>query len=147
VQVAFNMVSRYGESSRSKLSSVVERILEHYRKITSGEVLLPSVEILQAPVFHGHAVSMNVQLASPAVLGRIESALAGEHISLVRKSDEAPSNVNAAGQGDILVSLTPDIADPASLWIWAASDNLRVAASTAVEVAESMAAVRPKGKI
>jgi aspartate-semialdehyde dehydrogenase len=147
VQVAFNMVSRYGENSRSKLSSVVERILNHYRKITSGEVLLPSLQILQAPVFHGHALSMNVKLASAVDLGELQSVLAGEHISLVREPQEAPSNVNAAGQGDILVSLTPDLADPASLWIWAASDNLRVAAATGVEVAEGMAAVQPKGKI
>jgi aspartate-semialdehyde dehydrogenase len=147
VQLAFNMVSRYGEGSRSKLSSVVERILEHYRKITSSDVLVPSVEILQAPVFHGHALSMNVQFRTAPDLGELESALGGEHISVIRQSEEAPSNVNAAGQGDILVSLTADLADPASLWIWAASDNLRVAASTAVEVAEGMAAVRPKGKI
>ncbi|MBO0912525.1 MAG: segregation protein B, partial [Acidobacteria bacterium] len=134
VQVAFNMVSRYGENSRSKLSSVLERILDHYRKITAGEVLVPSIEVLQAPVFHGHALCMNVQFAGAVNPGELESSLEGEHVSLVRAPEEAPSNVNAAGQGDILVSLTPDLARPASLWIWAASDNLRVAASTAVEV-------------
>jgi len=147
VQVAFNMVSRYGEASQSKLSAVAERIMDHYRKMTAGQVLVPSLQILQAPVFHGHALSLNVQLASAADLVELQSALAGEHVSLIQTSEEAPSNVNAAGQGDILVSLSPDLADPASFWIWAASDNLRVAALTAVEVAEGMAAVRPKGKI
>jgi aspartate-semialdehyde dehydrogenase len=66
---------------------------------------------------------------------------------MVGTSEEAPSNVNAAGQGDILVSVTGDAADPNSAWIWATADNLRVAASTAVEAAESMAAARPRGKI
>jgi hypothetical protein len=31
--------------------------------------------------------------------------------------------------------------------LWAAADNLRIAAATAVECAETMAATRPKGKI
>jgi aspartate-semialdehyde dehydrogenase len=105
------------------------------------------MQVLQAPIFHGHAVSLNVQLDRAADLAQISSALAGEHVSLTPSSEEAPNNVNAAGQGDILVSLTPDAADPNSLWLWATSDNLRVAASTGVELAESMAAARPRGKI
>ena len=147
VQVAFNLVSRYGENSPSTLSSVSDRIARHYRKITVGQAPLPSMQILQAPIFHGHAVSLNVQFDRPPDVAQISAALTGEHVSLIGATDEAPSNVNAAGQGDILVSLTPDAADPNSLWIWATSDNLRVAASLAVEAAESMAAARPTGKI
>jgi len=55
--------------------------------------------------------------------------------------------VNAAGQGDILVSLKADSAKPNGVWLYAAADNLRVAALTAVECAESMIATRPLGKI
>jgi hypothetical protein len=32
-------------------------------------------------------------------------------------------------------------------WIWAAADNLRIAASMAVEAAEDMAATRPRGQV
>jgi hypothetical protein len=46
-----------------------------------------------------------------------------------------------------MVSVTADVNDPNSFWLWAASDNLRVAAATAVECAETMAATRPRGKI
>jgi len=147
VQVAFNLVSRYGEKATSVLSSVSDRIIRHFRKITSGRVLVPSMQILQAPVFHGHAVSLNLQFEGAADLAQISSALAGEHVSLTPSSEDAPSNVNAAGQSDILVSLTPDAADPNSMWLWATCDNLRVAASIAVELAESLAASRPRGKI
>jgi len=55
--------------------------------------------------------------------------------------------VNAAGQGDVLVSIQPDTDLANGLWLWAASDNLRIAAATAVECAENMAATRPIGKI
>ena len=147
VQVAFNLVSRYGEKSATTLSSISDRIIRHYRRITAEQAPVPSMQILQAPIFHGNAVSLNLQLDRVADLAQLSSALAGEHVSLTPSSEEAPSNVNAAGQGDILVTLTPDAADPNSVWLWATSDNLRVAASIAVELAESMAAARPRGKI
>jgi aspartate-semialdehyde dehydrogenase len=147
VQVAFNLISRYGEKAVSTLSSVSERILRHYKKITDSQATIPSVQVLQPPVFHGDAISLNLQLENTVDIAQISNALGGEHISLTPSSEEAPNNVNAAGQGDILVTLTPDAADPNSVWIWATADNLRVAASIAVELAESMAAARPRGKI
>jgi aspartate-semialdehyde dehydrogenase len=147
VQVAFNLVARYGENATSMLSLISDRILRHYRKITAEQVPIPSMQILQAPIFHGHAVSLNVQLDRAADIAEISNALAGERVSLIASSEDAPSNVNAAGQGDILVALTPDAADSNSIWLWVTSDNLRVAATTAVELAESMAAARPRGKI
>lgn len=147
VQVAFNLLSRYGEKAVTTLSSLGDRVLRHYRKITADRATIPSVQILQPPIFHGNAVSLNLQLDSAADIAQISSALAGEHISLTPSSEDAPSNVNAAGQGNILVSIAPDAADPNSIWLWATSDNLRVAASLAVELAENMAAARPRGKI
>ena len=62
-------------------------------------------------------------------------------------AEENPSTVNAAGQGDIQVSVVPDSNQTHSFWLWAASDNLRIAVSTAVECAETMAATRPRGII
>ena len=55
--------------------------------------------------------------------------------------------MTAAGQGEILVSVMPDSSAENSVWIWAACDNLRIAAITAVECAEEMAAARPRGQI
>jgi aspartate-semialdehyde dehydrogenase len=147
VQIAFNMVSRYGDKAVATLSSVTDRILRHYKKITADQAIVPSVRVVQPPIFHGNAVSLNLQLESAADIAQVSSAIAGEHISLTPTSEDAPSNVNAAGQGDILVAVTPDAADANGVWLWAASDNLRVAASIGVELAESMAAVRPRGKI
>jgi aspartate-semialdehyde dehydrogenase len=77
----------------------------------------------------------------------LSKALSGEHVSLVESGEESPSNVNAAGQNDILVNLVPDANLPTAFWLWAASDNLRIAATTAVECAETMAVSRPRGKI
>ncbi len=56
-----------------------------------------------------------------------------------RRSQDSPSQVEAAGSDDILVdSVTADPDHPTGLWIWAVADNLRLAAINAVEVAESL---------
>jgi aspartate-semialdehyde dehydrogenase len=147
VQVAFNMVSRYGEKSATSLQSINERILKHYCKISSGQAPVPALLVLQAPIFHGHAVALNLRFDGAAALEEVSSALSGEHVVLVGGREEAPTNVNAAGQGHILVSVMADRSDARSAWLWATADNLRLAAAIAVELAESMAASLPKGKI
>jgi len=43
--------------------------------------------------------------------------------------------------------LKAEASRPNGIWLWAATDNLRVAAITAIECAESMIATRPVGKI
>jgi aspartate-semialdehyde dehydrogenase len=147
VQVAFNMVSRYGEQASSTLLAVGERVVSHYKKIAPEQSPIPSVVVLQAPTFHGYAVSLNVEFSGAADVAELSKALSGEHVLLVPGSQEAPNNVNAAGQGDILVSVTPDVSNPHCVWLWIAFDNLRLSATTAVECAEAMAASRPRGQV
>jgi aspartate-semialdehyde dehydrogenase len=146
-QVAFNMVARYGEHSALSLATLESRVLKHYQRIAGQGAPLPSLLLLQAPIFHGHAFAIHVELAQVADVESISQALEGDHVKLTHGAEDAPSNVNAAGQTDIQVSLSPDASQPNGLWIWAASDNLRIAAATAVECAETMAATRPRGKI
>jgi aspartate-semialdehyde dehydrogenase len=146
-QVAFNMLVRYGEQAASALGTIENRIRKHYRKIAGDSVPDLSLLLLQAPIFHGHAFALHIEIDQVVDVQSLSQALAGEHINLTLGADDAPSNVNAAGQSDIQLSVLPDSSQPRSFWLWAASDNLRIAASTAVECAESMAAARPRGKI
>ena len=146
-QVAFNMVARYGEQSVPALATVERRVLKHYQRIAGQGAPLPSLLLLQAPIFHGHAFNLHIEMEGPAEIESISKALAGEHLTITGFAEESPSNVNAAGQGDVLVSIQPDSNLANGLWLWAAADNLRIAAATAVECAENMAASRPKGKI
>jgi aspartate-semialdehyde dehydrogenase len=146
-QVAFNMVTRYGPQSAPALTAVEDRILRHYQQIAGGEAPILSLRLVQAPIFHGHAFVLHLEMGQAAEMESLSKALAGEHVTLVGAAEESPSNVNAAGQGDVLVSLQPDATLANGAWLWAATDNLRVAAATAVECAENMAATRPTGKI
>lgn len=146
-QIAFNMLARYGEESRASLFSVQNRILKHYREMVGERAPVPSIQSLQAPVFHGYVFSMNIEFENAAEVQQISTLLSSEHVNVVSSAAEAPSNVNAAGQGEVAVSATPDESNANAVWIWAACDNLRVAALTAVECAEEMAAARPRGQI
>jgi aspartate-semialdehyde dehydrogenase len=145
-QVAFNMVARYGSSSQPALDSVEARILRHYNKIAGSDAPQLSLMLLQAPIFHGHAISVFLEMETAADIESLSAALAGDHVT-IPAADESPSNVSSAGQPNILLSVKPDPTQPHGVWLWAASDNLRIAALTAVECAESMTATRPTGKI
>jgi aspartate-semialdehyde dehydrogenase len=145
-QVAFNMIARYGPASQPSLDSIEDRILRHYRKIAGSEAPKPSVMLLQAPIFHGHAMAVFVEMEHPPDLQLLSQALAGDHITISQPED-SPSNVTSAGQANILLSIRGDAVHTNGVWLWAAIDNLRITAVAAVECAESMTATRPSGKI
>jgi aspartate-semialdehyde dehydrogenase len=146
IQVAFNMVARYGQRSNLSLQAVSERILKHYRQIAHGATE-PALQVLHAPVFHGHGFSVYFEMEKPVALADLSAALAGEHIVVSASLEEMPTSVNAAGQGDILASFAVDSNHKNGVWIWATTDNLRVAALNAVECAETLTASRPRGQI
>ena len=146
-QVAFNMISRYGQKSQPSLESIESRILRHYARIAGPDAPQPALTLLQAPIFHGHALALYLELDGPPDVKRLSDTLAGDHVTLFGADEDSPSNVSSAGQANILLSLKSDPTQPNGVWLWAAADNLRIAALTAVECAESMTATRPTGKI
>lgn len=146
-QVAFNMVARYGQKSQPPLDSAEARILRHYEIIAGEDAPRPALMLVQAPIFHGHALALFLDLERPVDLSELGRALGGDHISIPPEGEESPSNVSSAGQADIQLAVRNDLGHPNGVWLWAAADNLRIAAVTAVECAESMAGARPVGKV
>jgi aspartate-semialdehyde dehydrogenase len=147
VQVAFNMLPRFGDDSKISLQSSAERIARHLKMLTRSRIELPALQVLHAPAFHGHTASIFLELDRKIAPEDFSLALKGEHVKIITAEDDAPSNVNAAGQDEILVSLSADPVREKGLWLWAASDNLKIAAITAMECAAALAATRPSGKI
>jgi aspartate-semialdehyde dehydrogenase len=146
-QVAFTMLSRLGENPTTvALEKTERRISEHYERISGGSPA-PSLMLAQAPIFHGHVFSIYVELETPQSMGDFAQALGGEHVTISGAGEENPSNVNVAGQEQILVSVRQDMQRANAFWIWAVADNLRLQALTAVECAQRLAATRPKGKV
>ncbi len=146
IQVAFNLAARYGQRSELALEAVSERIRKHYRRIARSAAE-PALQVLQAPVFHGHGFSVYLEMEKPVAIADFSEALAGEHVIVCASPEDTPTSVSAAGQEDIMVAVTSDASHKNGVWIWATTDNLRVAAVTAVECAETMTASRPRGQI
>ena len=146
-QVAFNLIDRYGEKSLYSLDKLEVRIRNDFRQIMQGKAEIPSLVLLHAPIFHGHAFSLYIELERPASVEELKAALSGDHVDIWHGEEDAPSNVNAAGQERIQVVVRQDEARETGFWIWATSDNLRVAAVAAVECAESLIPGRPRGTV
>jgi len=91
--------------------------------------------LAQAPIFHGHAFSVYIELEKKAAVGDFAQALAGAHVEIAR-AGEAPNNVAAAGRDEVLVSLRRDAQHDNAFWLWAAADNLRIETLNAVEAAK-----------
>jgi aspartate-semialdehyde dehydrogenase len=93
-----------------------------------------------------------VELEQPAEISALEEALSGEHVDLVLEDTDSPSNLAATGQNDVLVRLRPELggrnsSETTRLWLWAASDNLRLHAQNAVECALDLRRLRPQGTV
>ncbi len=142
-QIAFNLLPSLGESA--KVAGAQERIVEHYTKLSAGRLPEVAIQLVYAPVFHGYTASVLIDLDHAATVDEIEAALAGPHLDLVAPSSDPPSNLSAAGQGDILVQVRAAFAGEGGrrFWAWLAADNLRLGALNGVACALELRRLRP----
>jgi aspartate-semialdehyde dehydrogenase len=146
-QVAFNMLDRYGRASSRPLEATERRIAAHLRKLLGMHAPMPAMTLVQAPVFHAHTFSIYIELDKSIAAGDFARCLTGEHVQIARAPEDSPSNVNVAGKDEIMVAVRRDVVHVNGFWLWAAVDNLRLAALTAADCATALAAVRPHGKV
>ncbi len=151
-QTAYNLLSGVGEGAKVSVQSVEAMIRRHYDALGSGRWPTLALQAIAAPVFHGHTFSIAVEFERPAKVTLLEEALGGDHLDLVLEDTDSPSNLAATGQNDVLVRLRPiqDGRNPSEVsrvWLWAASDNLRLFALNALECAMELRRLRPQGKV
>jgi len=151
-QVAYNLLSGFGENATASLRTVEARIRRHYDALAVGRWPTLALQVIHAPVFHGHAFSIAVELEQPVEIVALEEALSGEHVDQVLDDTDSPSNLSATGQNDVLVRLKPEPGgknanETSRFWIWAASDNLRLHAQNAVACALDLRRLRPQGTV
>jgi aspartate-semialdehyde dehydrogenase len=146
-QVSFNLFAHAAEAAHPSLAEIESRIVRHFKSITRGQVSLPAMLLVQAPVFHGYTMAVFVQASVAVTAEALQKALEGPHVIVASEPDESPSNVNIAGSDDIVASVRPDGAGGNGFWLFGACDNLRVSAIQAVECAEEMVQTRPRGKL
>jgi aspartate-semialdehyde dehydrogenase len=151
-QAAYNLLCGMGESAKVDLNAVAARVRRHYDELTRKRGVPVALQVIHAPVFHGHTFSIAVELERPMEMAAVEEALNGEHVDLVMEDTDSPSNLAATGQNDLLVRLRAEVdgagrAASSRFWLWVASDNLRLAAQNAVECALDLRKIRPQGTV
>jgi len=138
-QIAFNLLPRIGRTMRGSLQHLEDRLRSQLRQYLGDRVPLPALRLLQVPVFYSLAISLYVETSHPVTAEKLRQGLAGERVHMRRYSEQAPSPVEVAGRSGILLdAICVDGGHPTGVWIWAAVDNLRLAAENAVEIAESL---------
>jgi aspartate-semialdehyde dehydrogenase len=143
-QLSFNMLARYGEEAPQSLEESELRLERHLATLLAlpgdGEgAPMPSLRVIQAPVFHGYTFSAWIEFDANPGLEAIEGSLASGAIEVRSAEFEPPTNVGQAGQSGIAVGgIIPDRNNPEACWFWVAVDNLRLMAENAVMVARQL---------
>jgi aspartate-semialdehyde dehydrogenase len=143
-QLSFNMLARYGEEAPVPLEESELRIERHLASLLDlpgdgAGAPMPSLRLIQAPVFHGYSFSAWVEFETSPGVEPLEASLAMESIDVRGAELDPPTNVGQAGQGGISVgAIVPDRNNAEAVWFWLVADNLRLAAENAVAVAKEL---------
>jgi aspartate-semialdehyde dehydrogenase len=148
-QVAFNLLSGYGAECRPRLADTRAAIAREVAQYLCGRaagqrtegIVVPAIQLVQAPVFYGYAFAAYADFASPQPGGQLEAALANLGVKFGAAEDPAPTNVSIAGESEIqMARIEPDANHETGAWVWGVADNLRLAATNAVRIAEEILA-------
>ena len=143
-QLSFNLLAKYGQDAPMRLEETELRIERHLATLLAlpgdGEaVTMPSLRVIQAPVFHGYSFSAWVEFQGNPGVDALESSLATSFIEVRGRDFDPPTNVGHAGQSGIAVGgIAEDRNEPEACWFWLVADNLRLAAENAVAVARQL---------
>lgn len=143
-QLGFALLARYGQDAPAPLERTELAIERHLATllVLEGEgegAPMPSLRLIQAPVFHGYSFSAWVEFEKNPGVAALEGALACDWIDVRAGDFDPPNNVGHAGQGGIAVgAIAQDRNQPAACWFWLVADNLRLTAENAVAVARRL---------
>jgi aspartate-semialdehyde dehydrogenase len=144
MQLGFNLLASYGEEAPVALEDSELRIEHHLATLLGlpGEgsgAPMPSLRLVQAPVFHGYSFSAWVEFDGNPGVEALESGLATDSIEVRGSEFEPPTNVGHSGQGGIAVgAIALDRNNPEACWFWLVADNLRLPAENAVALARQL---------
>ncbi len=151
-QLAYNLLCGLGENATVSMNRTEAHIRRQYSALAGRRLPSVALQAISAPVFHGLTFSIAVELERPVEITAIEDAFSGEHLDLVLEDTDSPSNLAATGQNDVLVRLRAEpgsrnVNEASRIWLWAASDNLRMFALNAIDCALDLRRLRPQGLV
>lgn len=148
-QLGFNLLSQYGEEAPVKLSAIEQRIERHVATLLSrttssqssspAPIPMPSLRLIQAPVFHGYSMSLWVEFGSGIDGSELGEALASAQIEVRGPNDQAPDSVGTAAQSGLVAGdIRLDRNHSRAAWFWIVGDNLRLTADAAADIVATL---------
>lgn len=142
-QLGFNLLARYGEEALEPLENIEQRVERHLASLLAGwpGIPMPSIRVIQAPVFHGHSFSVWVEFENNPDTGGLAEKLGRElaRQDIDVRPDDPPTNAGIAGHSGISVgAISADPNNSRACWLWMVADNLRLAAENSVAVAREV---------
>ena len=140
-QVAFNLVPQVGARLDGGHTTVEVQVTTELQRLF-GAWLGVAVSVIQAPVFHGHALNLFVESEDPVavdyVTGELEHA-ADIEVAMPGEAPDFSTPVAEADHGDRISvgRIRQDDSQPNGLTIWVVADNIRRGiAKNCVQIAE-----------
>jgi aspartate-semialdehyde dehydrogenase len=140
-QLSFSLLASLGEGAAVKLADVEARIERHLASLLAlgNHAPMPSIRLIQAPVFHGYSASFWIELEKNPGVAAIEQTLSETFVEVRSRDTEPPNNVGVAGQNEIMLgAISVDSNQPNAIWMWMAVDNLRLTAQNAAMVVRDL---------
>jgi len=138
-QAAFNLLPQYGPAAPLKLVATERRIERHVALLMGKTAPLPSIRLIQAPVFHAYSLSFWIEFEKNVDVEELGQALASAQIEVREAKQEAPNGIGAAGQSGLIAGdIRVDRNNPRAAWLWVVCDNLRMTADIAVTLLRSI---------
>ena len=132
-QLAFNILPEKEASSRT------ERLITAQLSEILGKTFpRPMITAIQAPVFHSHAFSIFVQLLAAPSVDELSAYIGHNKRFSTATSAGGPSPVSVVGTDTIHIGRVQSMASGDSYALWVVADNLRIAASNALQTAEQI---------
>ncbi len=164
-QAAFTLAVSFGPEGQVKLDQTAGRIQRNYTAIAAAPAAALALQVIQAPIFHGYAMSVAMEFARPVAADLLARSLSGSHIHIVSNAGEFPGNVQAVEEQDAQMLVRPVLMQPepvgktlagkvpagkqmvSRFWLWMVADNLKFAAKNAVACAVELNRLRPRGTV
>jgi len=135
-QLAFNVLPEIEIAKRT------EALVRSQLSSLLGSSAPPiTLGVIQAPVFHSHGFGVFLKLKETVSSVQIAEALrdGGTGVIVHDENGLSPSPVTVVGSDLVHVArIATDPSLPGSCFLWAVADNLRIAASNALQIAESL---------
>ena len=138
-QVAFNLMDSYGPGGQPSLDDVRRSIALDTERALNRRAAMPALRVVQAPVFFSYAFTVYADLRELVETREIEAALTKAGLRIEAQTEPRPTSMSVTGRPEaVLGPVERDAAAVSGYWLWGAADNVRLVATNAADILETL---------